>query len=79
MTREKIMVDLFDFSPPTYYRWTKHEKRKIFDLLDYAFTNEELERSERMYKSLSNNTFYNPKYTYPTIIRTITADSCLND
>ena len=43
MTREKIMVDLFDFSPPTYYRWTKHEKRKIFDLLDYAFTNEELE------------------------------------
>ena len=43
MTREKIMVDLFDFSPPTYYRWTKHEKRKIFDLLDYAFTQKELE------------------------------------
>ena len=43
MTREKIMVDLFEFSSPTYYKWTKHQKRKIFDLLDYAFTLEELE------------------------------------
>ncbi len=43
MNREKIMVDLFEFSSPTYYKWTKHQKRKIFDLLDYAFTLEELE------------------------------------
>ncbi|MCT7603020.1 hypothetical protein N5U17_02155 [Aliarcobacter butzleri] len=43
MTREKIMVDLFGFSAPTYYKWTKHQKRKIFDLLDYAFTQKELE------------------------------------
>ena len=43
MTREKIMINLFEFSSPTYYKWKKHQKRKIFDLLDYAFTQEELE------------------------------------
>lgn len=42
MTREKIMVDLFEFSAPTYYKWTKHQKRKIFDLINYAFSDEEL-------------------------------------
>lgn len=42
MTREKIMVDLFEFSAPTYYKWTKHQKRKIFDLLTYAFSEDEL-------------------------------------
>lgn len=43
MTREKIMLELFEFSAPTFYKWTKHEKRKIFDLLNYAFTLDELE------------------------------------
>ncbi|MFY9089856.1 hypothetical protein [Arcobacter aquimarinus] len=43
MTREKIMTQLFEFSSPTYYKWTKQDKRKIFDLLNYAFTNNELE------------------------------------
>ena len=43
MTKEQIMVELFEFSAPTYYKWTKKEKRKIFDLLNYAFTLEELE------------------------------------
>ena len=43
MTKEQIMVKLFEFSAPTYYKWTKKEKRKIFDLLNYAFTLEELE------------------------------------
>ncbi len=43
MTREKIMTELFEFSSPTYYKWTKQDKRKIFDLLNYAFTNNELE------------------------------------
>lgn len=43
MTREKIMISLFEFSAPTYYKWSKQDKRKIFDLLDYAFTNNELE------------------------------------
>lgn len=42
MTREQIMVELFEFSAPTYYKWTLHQKRKIFDLLDYAFTQDEL-------------------------------------
>lgn len=43
MSNEQIMVDLFEFSAPTYYKWAKHQKRKIFDLLNYAFKNEELE------------------------------------
>lgn len=43
MTKEQIMVELFEFSAPTYYKWTKKEKRKIFNLLNYAFTLEELE------------------------------------
>ncbi|MCT7515016.1 hypothetical protein [Aliarcobacter cryaerophilus] len=43
MTKEQIMVELFEFSAPTYYKWTKHEKRKIFDLINYAFTLAELE------------------------------------
>ncbi len=43
MTKEQIMVELFEFSAPTYYKWTKKEKRKIFDLLNYAFSLEELE------------------------------------
>ena len=43
MTREQIMVELFEFSATTFYKWTKHEKRKIFDLLNYAFTLDELE------------------------------------
>ena len=43
MTKEQIMVELFEFSAPTYYKWTKKEKRKIFDLLNYAFTLEDLE------------------------------------
>ena len=42
MTREKIMTQLFEFSSPTYYKWTKQDKRKIFDLLNYAYTNNEL-------------------------------------
>jgi hypothetical protein len=37
------MVELFGFSSPTYYKWTKHEKRKIFDLINYAFSNNKLE------------------------------------
>ena len=43
MTNEKLMVELFGFSSPTYYKWSKHEKRKIFDLINYAFSNNELE------------------------------------
>ncbi|MBP7769646.1 MAG: hypothetical protein KA055_00835 [Aliarcobacter sp.] len=43
MTYEKLMIELFGFSSPTYYKWSKHEKRKIFDLLSYAFSNSELE------------------------------------
>lgn len=43
MTNEKLMVQLFGFSSPTYYKWSKHEKRKIFDLINYAFSNNELE------------------------------------
>jgi hypothetical protein len=43
MTNEKLMVQLFGFSSPTYYKWSKHEKRKIFDLISYAFSNNELE------------------------------------
>ena len=43
MTKEQIMLELFEFSAPTYYKWTKHEKRKIFDLINYAFTLAELE------------------------------------
>lgn len=43
MTEEQIMVELFEFSSPTYYKWKKHEKRKIFDLLEQYFTKEELE------------------------------------
>ena len=46
MTREKIMTELFEFSSPTYYKWTKQDKRKIFDLLNYAFTNNQYSRSE---------------------------------
>lgn len=42
MSREKIMVELFQFSAPTYYKWSKQQKRKIFDLLNYAFSEEEL-------------------------------------
>ena len=40
---EKLMIELFGFSSPTYYKWSKHEKRKIFDLINYAFSNNELE------------------------------------
>jgi hypothetical protein len=43
MTEEQIMVDLFDFSAPTYYKWKKHEKRKIFGLLETYFTKADLE------------------------------------
>lgn len=43
MTSEKLMIELFGFSSPTYYKWSKHEKRKIFDLISYAFSNNELE------------------------------------
>ena len=43
MTNEKLMVELFGFSSPTYYKWSKHEKRRIFDLINYAFSNNELE------------------------------------
>lgn len=42
MRKEQVMMELFGFSAPTYYKWSKHEKRKIFQLLDYAFSNEEL-------------------------------------
>jgi len=43
MTYEQLMVELFQFSSPTYYKWKKHEKRKIFDLLEYAFEKTDLE------------------------------------
>ena len=43
MTYEKLMIEFFGFSSPTYYKWSKHDKRKIFDLLKYAFSNSELE------------------------------------
>lgn len=60
MTKEQIMVELFEFSAPTYYKWTKKEKRKIFDLLNYAFSLEELEEFIRTGKikkieTLNNN------------------------
>lgn len=43
MTQEKIMTSLFEFSSPTYYKWIKQDKRKIFDLLNYAFSKHDLE------------------------------------
>ena len=42
MTREMIMINLFQFSAPTYYKWKKHDKRKIISLLEYAFSDEDL-------------------------------------
>lgn len=42
MTREKIMTELFEFSSPTYYKWKNQDKRKIFDLLNYAFSDDDL-------------------------------------
>lgn len=42
MRKEQIMMELFGFSAPTYYKWSKHEKRKIFHLLNYAFSDDEL-------------------------------------
>ena len=57
MTKEQIMLELFEFSAPTYYKWTKHEKRKIFDLINYAFTLAELE--EFMLKLNDFDTRYN--------------------
>ncbi|WP_026804525.1 hypothetical protein ACN2EN_07320 [Aliarcobacter lanthieri] len=42
MTKEMIMTKLFEFSAPTYYKWKKQDKRKIIDLIEYAFTDEEL-------------------------------------
>ena len=29
MTKEQIMVELFEFSAPTYYKWTKKEKKRF--------------------------------------------------
>jgi len=43
VTYEKLMVELFQFSSPTYYKWKKHENRPIFDLLEYAFSKSNLE------------------------------------
>ncbi|WP_198306165.1 hypothetical protein [Arcobacter vandammei] len=42
MTKEKIITELFEFSAPTYYKWKKQDKRKILDLLDYAFSDDDL-------------------------------------
>lgn len=42
MTKEKIMLELFEFSAPTYYKWKKQDKRKILDLLEYAFSDDDL-------------------------------------
>ncbi|HEO99661.1 MAG TPA: hypothetical protein ENO02_10225 [Epsilonproteobacteria bacterium] len=43
MTYEQLMVEIFQFSSPTYYKWKKHENRPIFDLLEYAFSKSDLE------------------------------------
>jgi hypothetical protein len=43
MTYEQLMVKLFQFSSPTYYKWSKHEKRPIFDFLSYAFSKNDIE------------------------------------
>jgi len=70
MTREKIMVDLFNFSAPTYYRWAKHEERKIFDLLAYAFKDIELEeyletgKIERLEKIKSVEILFNASIVF---------------
>ncbi|MDX4063210.1 hypothetical protein Q6A84_03285 [Aliarcobacter skirrowii] len=42
MTKEMIMTELFKFSAPTYYKWKKHDKRKIISLLEYAFSDDDL-------------------------------------
>ncbi|MDX4012727.1 hypothetical protein Q6A86_06960, partial [Aliarcobacter skirrowii] len=42
MTKEMIMTKLFQFSAPTYYKWKKHDKRKIISLLEYAFSDDDL-------------------------------------
>jgi len=42
MTKEMIMTKLFEFSAPTYYKWKKQDKRKIINLIEYAFSDEEL-------------------------------------
>ena len=43
MTYEQVMTELFEFSAPTYYKWNKHQKRKIFLLIEKYFTKEDLE------------------------------------
>ena len=42
MTREMIMIKHYRFSASTYYKWKKHDKRKIISLLEYAFSDEDL-------------------------------------
>ncbi len=42
MTKEMIMLTLFEFSAPTYYKWKKQDKRKIISLLEYAFSDDDL-------------------------------------
>ena len=64
MTKEQIMTELFEFSAPTYYKWYKKEKRKIFALLDYAFKLNELEEflTNGSIKSVDNLAYINKFY-----------------
>lgn len=64
MTHEQLMVKLFQFSSPTYYKWKKHENRPIFDLLDRYFSKEDLEEYVKTgeiakFGSPKNNIFTN--------------------
>lgn len=64
MTYEQLMVELFQFSSPTYYKWKKHENRPIFDLLDKYFSKEDLEEYVKTgkvskYEAIENNIFTN--------------------
>ena len=43
VTSEKLMIELFGFSSPTYYKWSKHEKKKNLWFNKLCFSNNELE------------------------------------
>ena|GEM_PF-999812 len=64
MTYEQVMTELFEFSAPTYYKWNKHQKRKIFLLIEKYFTKEDLEeflntKNVSKYDAIENSFFSN--------------------
>jgi len=63
VTYEQLMVELFQFSSPTYYKWKKHENRPIFNLLDYAFSKSDLEEYVKTGKISKLDSLENIIYT----------------